>query len=177
LFSMASGKTAKKPGREYATASDFCALFKTEANRFYFLCRLLLSDAAKAEQCFILSLETCLKSHRVFREWAQRWATHTIIKAAIQMNARNGVPAVHAPTPTGNRKADMLLSAMQSLTSVDRTVYVMSVLEGYSDQECATLVGITLRETKSARERALTHLSQNADLLSTMQPLALRMTS
>lgn len=174
---MASGKTVKKPGREYATVSDFCTLFKTEANRFYFLCRLLLVDPAKAEHCFVLSLEACLKSHRVFREWTQRWATHTIIKTSIQMNERNGVPAVHASAPTGNRKADMLLAAMQTLSSVDRIVYVMSVLERYSDQECATLLGITLRETKAARERALTQLSQNADLLSLMQPLALRMTS
>ena len=96
---MAKGKTVTRPGRDYATIADFCGLFKAEANRFYYLCRLLVGDT-RAEQCFVSSLENCLLSHRVFREWAQRWAVHTIVKTAIQMNQSDGAPKV--PVQSGS---------------------------------------------------------------------------
>jgi DNA-directed RNA polymerase specialized sigma24 family protein len=175
LFSMAKGKTAARPVRDYATVADFCGLFKTEANRFYFLCRLLTTDSERAEECFGESLESCLRSHRVFREWAQRWATHTIIKTAIQM--KESAEMIEKPSQASQRKAEMLLSVVQGLARLDRFVYVMTVFERYSDQECATLLGSTLREVRTARERALAELAKNPELLRATESMALRMTS
>lgn len=164
------------PGREYASTADFCSLFKAETNRFYFLCRLLNENAEMAEQCFARSLENCLHSHRVFKDWAQRWATHSIIKTAIQMNS----PLRAEPNGQVNgstRKQEMLVSVVETLTPLERFVYVMTVLERYPYQECATLLASNLREVRAARERALSKLATNPEMLRATQSLALRMTS
>ena len=52
---------------------------------------------------------------------------------------------------------DPRFSAILSLPDFERFVYVLSVLEGCTDQQCATLLGVPQQEIEEARLRALQH--------------------
>jgi DNA-directed RNA polymerase specialized sigma24 family protein len=143
-------------------------MFREQMNRFYFLSLLLTADADKAEQCFVTSLESCMKSRRVFKDWAERWASHTIIKTAIQimtpalLKASDGItrPDIH-PESAG---PEALLAALQAVPPLDRFVHHMTVVERYSDLECSTFLECSPKEVRQSRERALERLGANASL-------------
>jgi DNA-directed RNA polymerase specialized sigma24 family protein len=52
---------------------------------------------------------------------------------------------------------DPRFSAILALPDFERFVYVLSVLEGCTDQECATLLGAPRQQIEVARLRALQH--------------------
>jgi DNA-directed RNA polymerase specialized sigma24 family protein len=156
---------ASVSAREYASEADFCQLFRDEMNRFYFLSLLLTADAKKAERCFVTSLEACMQSRRIFKNWTQRWATHTIIKTAIQLvSPTQQQPVLEIPTSdqfANSSAPDALLAALQSVPPLDRFVHHMTVVERYSDLECSTFLGCTPKEVRQSRERALQRLASN----------------
>ena len=47
------------------------------------------------------------------------------------------------------------ITAVLGLQPFERFVYVMTVLEGYSDQDCSLLLGCARRDVLAARSRAL----------------------
>jgi len=49
------------------------------------------------------------------------------------------------------------LAAILALPDFERFVYVLSVLEGCTDQQCATLLGVTSKQIEETRLRALQH--------------------
>jgi DNA-directed RNA polymerase specialized sigma24 family protein len=52
---------------------------------------------------------------------------------------------------------DPRFSAILALPDFERFVYVLSVLEGCTDQQCATLLGVSSRQIEETRLRALRH--------------------
>jgi DNA-directed RNA polymerase specialized sigma24 family protein len=56
------------------------------------------------------------------------------------------------------------IAAILELPPFDRFVYVMSVLEHYSDQECSVLLGCTRRDVIAARSRALRQIETRTTL-------------
>ncbi len=167
---MSSSRQPAAVAREYATEADFCRLFSEQMNRFYFLALMLTADAKKAEDCFVMSFESCLKSRRIFKDWAQRWATHTIIKTAIQIaspvkGSEDGrtlqLPREVTTAP------EAILEALRAIPALDRFVYHMTIIERYLDLECATFLGCSPKDVKTSRERALERLGAN-DTLSKM---------
>jgi DNA-directed RNA polymerase specialized sigma24 family protein len=154
---------------EYATARDFCRIFDQDLNSLYLLSLLLAGDHAKAEQCFVGALENASSRRTVFKEWARSWARRSVIQSAQRMIS----PRVH---PVGRalmahsddaRKSSarerVEIAAVLGLESFDRFVFVMSVLEGYSDHECAILLGAARREVIEARARALKQLGREVE--------------
>jgi len=140
----------------YASGADFCQLFEHEMNRLYLLALMLTGEQEAAEKCFARSLETCSNSGRISPEWAPRWATHNIIKNAIEMVE----PALDRAETMGaaavsESQQHTLAVVMGSLPALDRFVYVMSVLERYSDRECASYLGCAVMAVAPARERAM----------------------
>jgi hypothetical protein len=55
------------------------------------------------------------------------------------------------------------LPAIFALPSFERFVYVMSVLERYSDQDCSLLLGCTRRDVVAGRVRALARFARFAE--------------
>lgn len=151
--------------RDYATESDFCQLFRDQMNEFYFLSLLLTADANLAEECFVASLDSCLRSRRVFKGWAHRWATHTIIKTAIQMvspaQQKHADTIIRFEAGSNHTSAEVLLLALQSIPALDRFVHHMTVVERYSDLESSAFLGCTAKEVRESRERALQRLAAN----------------
>jgi DNA-directed RNA polymerase specialized sigma24 family protein len=148
----------------YAIAGDFCRIFTEEMNGLYQLSYLLTGDAARAEQCFVSGLEDCAGSNRVFKDWARSWARRTVIQNAIRLlqpsPGRLGSvnPAAFVDEEQSAPKSD-LMAALLALPVFGRFVFVMSVLEGISDQECKTLLGCSRRDIVRARAQAVIRMA------------------
>lgn len=156
--------------------SDFCKIFNDDLDHLYTLSLLLTADPQKAEQCFVAGLEDCLEENRISRKWARSWARRSVIKNAIR--AVSPVPT-ETISRSENREAIATMSGLagpaagvMKLLPFARLVYVLSVLEKYSDRECAILLACTVQEIVQTRTRAIYQLvsiltGQRADELAT----------
>jgi hypothetical protein len=160
--------TGRSPA--YAIESDFCRIFTQDMNTLYVLSFLLTADRQKAEECFVSGLEDSVKSNRVFKEWARSWAQRSIIRNAIRMmEPTPGRTTEQTPRPTTDGGAGAKLEGNASLASIlalgafERFVFVMSVLERYSDQDCSILLGCSRRDVVLARGRAVGRMAGVAE--------------
>jgi DNA-directed RNA polymerase specialized sigma24 family protein len=56
------------------------------------------------------------------------------------------------------------ISAVLGLVPFERMVYVMTVLENYSDHECSLLLGCARRDVLPIRTRALEEIGRQVDM-------------
>ena len=147
--------------RDYAMPSDFYQVFDHHMARLYTLSFLLTADHHKAEQCWVAGLEDCVQSNRAFREWAQSWARHTVIKNAMRMTApaRSECMTTIKVEEVPEQASENTLVGITGLEAFARFVYVMSVLEGFSDRECSVMLDCTVAEVVQARTQALQQLA------------------
>ena len=152
----------------YASSVDFCRIFHEETDSLYQLSFLLTAECDKAQQCFVSGLEDSLKGSRVFKEWARSWARRAIIQNAVR---------VISPRPMGENVPSSInssgktlvaepaeIAAILELAPFERFVYVMSVLERYSDQDCSVLLGCSRRDVNAARIRAFEQIGSVMEL-------------
>jgi DNA-directed RNA polymerase specialized sigma24 family protein len=165
---MLGAKQAAKPS-PYPMAADFCRIFEKDMSHLYLLSYLLTGDHRLAEECFVRGLDDAIKSNRVFKEWAYAWARRMIIQNAIHMiqpqaaderaaSSRVDHGAEHAGT------APARIAAIVELPAFNRFVFVMSVLERYTDQDCSLLLSSTRAEVIAARTRALHQIAESEEL-------------
>ena len=149
----------------YASSADFCRVFNQDLNSLYLLSFLLTADRKKAEQCFVSGLEDAADGNPVFKEWARSWARRVIIVNAVRaidprpMNSEpgNGNGFSSSASLNNGRTSpveQVEIAAILALEPFQRFVYVMTVLERYSDQDCSLLLGCARREVAAARSRA-----------------------
>jgi len=151
---------------EFATRADFEKIFTEDMHGLHLLALLLTADENLAEQCFVAGLEDSIHSNPVFRQWARSWSKRAIIKNAIKL-----VSPVSAASPsdenssrsavqpqTGDSQADALIACVTRLEPLQRFVFVMAVLEGYSTTECAALLACTAPLVLSAKAEVLKHM-------------------
>src|SRR5271163_1925974 len=150
----------------YTTSGDFCRVFQEDMNGLYLLSFLLTADREKAEQCFVSGLEDSVNGSPVFKEWARSWARRAISHNAVRViNPRptdeHAPPSLNSDgkTPAGEEAE---IAAVLELGPFERFVYVMSVLEHYSDQDCLVLLGCALRDVIAARIRALQQIDMQS---------------
>jgi DNA-directed RNA polymerase specialized sigma24 family protein len=148
----------------YATHEDFHSIFSEGLTELYKLSFLLTRDPEKAERCLVTGLDDCVTGNRIFREWARSWAKRAIIQNAIrELKPRpnvstflsSGAIVPDIDSPDGH----VAMSAVLGLGDFERFVFVMSVLEHYSEHECALLLGCSSKEIREARARALKELT------------------
>jgi len=165
-----ANQVANMKDMEYATAGDFCQIFDKDMNSLYLLSLLLAGDRKKAEQCFVEGLENAMSRNRVFKEWARSWARRAIIQNALRIvNPRPDGGDRLWDSATMNRGGEILseraeIRAVLGLRPFDRFVFVMSVLEGYSDHDCSILLGCAQRDVLAAKTRALQQIGSVAEL-------------
>ena len=151
----------------YATRGDFCRIFAKDMNRLYLLSFLLTADEAIAEQCFVGGLHTAQEGNPVFKEWADAWARRTIILNAIRMirpRVTAGTMEPFGPVAGSAATERAEMAEIVKLPAFERFVFVMSVLEDYSDHECALYLVCTRAEIRAARTRALEQMGRAAEL-------------
>jgi DNA-directed RNA polymerase specialized sigma24 family protein len=138
----------------------------------YLLSFLLTADRKKAEQCFVSGLEDAVEGNPVFKEWARSWARRAILQNAMRViNPRPGEGFDRSSSTPIDSDDKMPLTEQQAeiaavvrLEPFERFVYVMTVLERYSDHECSILLGCARRDVLAARTRALQQLGSAMDL-------------
>jgi hypothetical protein len=145
----------------YASSDDFRRVFDQDMNSLYLLSFLLTADREKAEQCFVSGLEDAVEGNPVFKEWARSWARRVIIVNAVRVinplpveeNGRSSSASV-----SSDGKAPPVeqveIATVLGLEPFERFVYVMTILERYSDQDCSLLLGCARRDVVAARTRA-----------------------
>ena len=168
---MPEAKPIARP-TPYASSADFCRIFDEDMNDLYLLSFLLTADREKAEQCFVSGLEDAVEGNPVFKEWARSWARRAIIQNAVRAISPRPVERAGRSHSTSVNNDDKALSPQQQveiagvleLEPFDRFVYVMTVLERYSDHECSLLLSCARREVLAARTRALQQLGSAMEL-------------
>jgi hypothetical protein len=153
-------KSVDRSTAEYATHSDFCRIFAEDMNRLYRLSFLLTVDEVKAEACFASALGDCLSGGPVFKEWGRSWARRVLIQNAIRIaepELKGGGDWRGEPRTVISPAAEPF-AAVAKLNPFERFVFVISVLEGYSDQDCAVLLRCRRQQVVDGRLRALQHM-------------------
>jgi hypothetical protein len=166
----------------YASSDDFRQVFDEHMNSLYLLAFLLTADQGKAEQCFVSGLEEAVEGSPVFKEWAHSWARRAVIRNAArllspQQSDGNG-PGRTGSDPVNNHGRALPSAGQPEIASLlglepfARFVYVITILERHSDQECSVLLGCTRRDVVSARAHALQQLASEAATHYRQQPAA-----
>jgi DNA-directed RNA polymerase specialized sigma24 family protein len=159
----------EEKANHYASRDDFRRIFTEDLDGLYQLSFLLTRDPKKAEHCFVGGLEDCVAGNSVFRAWARSWAKRAIIKNAIR--ALNPQPRQSNPASatifgdidqlSSSPRKHFELDAVLGLEDDERFAFVMSVLEHYSEHDCALLLGWSVREVRDACTRALKELANS----------------
>jgi hypothetical protein len=148
----------------YTTSADFCRIFSEEMSSLYLLAFLLTANAEKAEQCFVAGIGDSVEGNPVFREWARSWARRTIVLHAIRTMKPLQESVTGAETGPVSLNIEPRLRPILKLDTLERFVFVMSGLEGYSYQDCSTLLGCSLETIVDARARAVQQLANTAEI-------------
>jgi DNA-directed RNA polymerase specialized sigma24 family protein len=150
-----------------ATSTDFCQIFETDMNRLYRLSFLLTGDEPTAEQCFLGGLQMAQEGNSVFKNWAEAWARRMIILDSIRVLHPQliGDTSQSVGRVAGDRETDRIeIAEIVKLPVFERFVFVISVLEGYSDHECSLHLGCPRAAVVAARVRALARIGRAAEL-------------
>ncbi len=162
---------------EFATRTDFERIFTEDMHGLHLLALLLTADETLAEQSFVAGLEDSIHGNPVFRQWARSWSKRAIIKNAIKLVSSVSAPSVTTSesaqaqftqaqltqaqfiqAQTGDSQADTLIACVTRLEPLQRFVFVMAVLEGYSTTECAALLACSPQQILSAKAEVLKHI-------------------
>jgi hypothetical protein len=148
----------------YASSGDFHRIFHEENDSLHRLSFLLTADREKAEQCFVSGLQESVNGSPVFKEWTHAWARRTVIQNAVRVINPRPVEE-HAPSSFDSGGAKLAVEQVESaavlqLEPFERFVYVISVLERYSDLDCSVLLGCAGRDVIAARIRAFEQIER-----------------
>jgi len=149
----------------YTAHADVCRTFEQDMKSLYLLSLLLTAGRHSAEQCFVSSLSDCLDMRHVFREWTDSWTRRIVLQNAIRIlspavnNADGSLQPRLSPLDSD---LDPTLQAVLRLDTFERFVFVMTVLEGYSDHECCLLLGSSRRDVVAAKAKAMEHLGRTS---------------
>ena len=138
-----------------------------EMQSMYLLSFLLTADHDKAEQCLLSTIGEGSEGIGVFVDWTRLWARRAVIKQAIDLimpapEHGDDVSRISITEPA--RCADSIpFAAVLLLEAFERFVFVMSILEGQSDEECAILLKCSRRDVMMARVLAL-HRQSSMDV-------------
>jgi hypothetical protein len=151
----------------YATREDFRKIFDEDLDRLYQLSFLLTGDRRKAENCVVAGVEACADENRVFSEWVCDWTIRVVVENAIReltprptRSNSSSLPPLRTRESTsraGYFDADTLLG----LADFDRFVFVLRVLEGYPENECALLLGSSRSQVREACTNAIKKLARD----------------
>jgi DNA-directed RNA polymerase specialized sigma24 family protein len=149
--------------KAYAIVPDFFEAFTKEMHSLNVLSLLLTADKDQAEECLVSAMGECVEGIVVSIERARPWARRVVVKYAIQIirpvpEYSDSSPLLSLQGPATSPENNPF-AAIAALGAFERFVFVMSVLEGHSEQECAILLGCSRRDVTIARVLALARLA------------------
>jgi hypothetical protein len=154
----------------YATSEEFRRLFTEDMTCLYLLSFVLTASHERAEQCFVTGLEDCVKDNSIFKEWARSWAKRAVVKNAIRIMAPRpnlaggtlaGIHLEAGGRRQGTQDQHAAIASVLALGDFDRFVFVMSVLERYTEKECSVLLDCSRQDVREARVRAAQQIAEH----------------
>jgi len=151
---------------DYATAEQFESLFESKREPLLRLALLLTANSERAEQNLALALRDCRLNGSVSTDWIFLWARRAVIRNAIQQVYRRESVS-HARNPNSDCHFDGLQAnstqktrriddpSILKMPEFERLVFVITVLEHISIQDCALLMGQSPKEVCDAQKRAM----------------------
>jgi DNA-directed RNA polymerase specialized sigma24 family protein len=182
MTELAHIRVHEEKASEYASHEDFLRIFNEDTDSLYQLSFLLTRDAVKAEACFVGGIEDSIAGNSVFREWARSWAKRVIIQNAVRKlsprlrQSDSASPTIFADVDqlSSGRGRHFAMEAVLGLEDFERFVFIMSVLEHYSEHDCALLLGCSVGDIREGRIRALKELADSAHMEATASQLLLQ---
>jgi hypothetical protein len=130
---------------DFATHADFCDVLKSDTKPLYLLAFLLSANHKDSEKCFISTVAEAFKERAVFKEWARSWVKRRLIKNAIEIvspaSVRNGQRRDLWGAAQREAQRECGIDSVTKLAAFERFAFVMSILERYSNWDCALLLG------------------------------------
>jgi hypothetical protein len=153
---------------DYAKDADFCDIFRNDTTPLYLLAFLLTTNHKESEQCFILTVEETFREQAVFKEWARSWVRRRVIENAIAMASlalhRSGEKVDLWGAGRHETPQECEIGTVTNLDAFERFVFVMSILEHYSNWDCSLVLRCTVNKVAEARMNALRRLPDLAAL-------------
>jgi DNA-directed RNA polymerase specialized sigma24 family protein len=156
MFGFRKEKSAVSNAR-YASRADYCRIFQEGMRPLYLLSFLLLANHARAEQCYVESFHNAVEGYLVFEEWAYSWSKRALIQNAIRLVFSDRVQS-EVRDVWDESSVGAVINIVAQLAPLERFVFVMSVLERYSDHDCSRLLNCTVQDVRDARVQALRSL-------------------
>lgn len=163
-------QTLREEAQQNKSSEDVSKALPKNLSGLYQLSLLLTGGHEKARHCFVAGIEEFVNENRAFNQWAHSWAKRIVIENAIR-ELKPRQPSAHSQsaetvfpcagqlsTPPGGQ---FDLEAILALETFDRVVFVISVLEHYSEHECARFLECSVAEIREARTRALNELASS----------------
>jgi DNA-directed RNA polymerase specialized sigma24 family protein len=161
MFGFGKERNAEFSDR-YATRADYCRIFQEDIRPLYLVSFLLTANHARAEQGYVEGIENAFKGNPVFKEWARCWSKRSVIQQAIRLVFSESVQNEVRDDwhePLRESRVRSVIDVVTRLAPLKRFVFVMSVLERYSDRECSVLLNCTVQDVIDARVQALRTLA------------------
>lgn len=140
-----------------AIPTDCYRIFSEEMDGLYVLAFLLTADQSVAEQCCVTGSRECVNGFGVVLDDPLSAARSAIVRSAIGIlrpTPQESTPSINA-TLSVTAGVSNPFASIVSLPAFERFVFVMSILEGQSDETCQRLLSCAAQEVVTARESAL----------------------
>ena len=147
---------------DYAKHADFCDVFRNDTKPLYLLAFLLTANHRESERCFVSTVEKVFQGQAVFKEWARPWVKRRLIENAIEIvspaSDRNAQKRDLWCAGQPETQKECEIDAVTRLEPFERFVFVMSILERYSNWDCSLLLGCSMNKVADTRMTALRRL-------------------
>ena len=171
MFRWKKDQDLREQAEEYASHYDFREIFTEDEAGLRLLALLLTGDRDRAEQCLVQGLNNESTDNQAFHDWAHSWSKRAIVKNAIQALAPSPQQSNGHFRGSSIRLPQTLAGAVSCLEAFERFVFIMSLVEGYSVQECATLLNATAQQVTIAKSHAVEHVASLLPAEESVQPI------
>lgn len=150
--------TYDNPFQEYPDKSDYSEIFMNQMTSLQLLAALVTADKHLADRCFSEALDEYVDGTGGFMEWAKLEGRRAVLRHAIEALAPKPRQAYcwsfYENLPSSLLTIPQPFAIITSLNAFERFVFVISAVEGCTEEECAALLNCSVRDVTIGRELA-----------------------
>jgi DNA-binding CsgD family transcriptional regulator len=133
--------------------------FESDLDRLYLLAFVLTANHRLAEECFLQVLEEVQSDKSVLKPHVSTSLRCRLIKCAlVRVFEQPFRRDLRRDGWSENTSVSVYIDTVAQLSDLERFVFVLAVLEGYSSPECSRLLGCNLPTVSGLKARALEKL-------------------
>jgi hypothetical protein len=147
-----------EPLSSYGAPGEYAEVLVEQMNSLYLLSFLVTADRQLAEICFSGAMDEYVRGRTTFTAWVKKDGRLAVLRHAVQIirpvpkQAYSwSLPEIAPPLIAA---AHQPFAAITSLSAFERFVFVMSVFEGLTDEECGSILNCSMEEVAIGCELA-----------------------